>query len=848
MKHPILFLLCGSLPVLAMNSASAVDFNQDIRPILADKCFACHGPDEQERKADLRLDTQDGALADLGGYRAIEPGDVDKSELLARIETDDEDDVMPPRKTGKEVTPEEAELLRQWVAGGGKYDEHWAYQPLAQPEPPALPAGMHARNAIDQFVATKLVEAGLDQSPEADRITLIRRLSFDLTGLPPTPEDVAAFVNDKSRDAYDRVVDRLLDDQHFGERMALYWLDLVRYADTIGYHSDNSQPVAAYRDYVIDAFNRNLPFDQFTREQLAGDLLPDATLQQKIASGYNRLLQTTEEGGAQEKEYRAIYAADRVRNVSSVWLGSTLGCAQCHDHKFDPFTTRDFYSMAAFFADIKEGGIGRRQPNLRLPTPEQEARLAALATEIAEAEIDKVLRRDASLELKVIEGQARWATDAKETLAGTDDQAKAALKLPDDLKAALSVAPAERSADQQAALNAHYRKNAPELAEARGRLEALQQEARSVEDSVRKMLVAEALPTPRETRILPRGNWLDDSGPLVEPHVPVFLAARDNGEGDRRATRLDLANWIARPDNPLTSRAFANRLWMLFHGRGLSRNVDDIGAQGEPPSHPRLLDWLAAEFVQSGWDVKHMVRLLVTSATYRQVSTDTPELRAKDAGNRWFARQGRWRLDAELVRDTALQIAGILADETGGESVKPFQPPGYWAQLNFPKREWQADQDATNRYRRGIYTFWCRTFPHPAMVAFDAPSREECTAIRPRSNTPQQALVLLNDPVFVEAARVFAERIARSDGGPEQKITLACQMALTRDPSPAELGILTGLLAEKQRRYREDPTAAAALATAGSWPADGSLAPADVAAWTEVARAILNLYESTSRF
>ena len=367
-------LACTAAAVLVIPNAGAVDFNQDIRPLLADKCFACHGPDAHERKADLRLDTEAGAHADLDGYRAIEPGEPDESELLARILTDDEDDVMPPRKTGKIVTKDEAELLRQWIAEGGKYDDHWAYRPLAQPEPPAVPDGMAARNAIDHFITAKLAANKLQQSPEADRVTLIRRLSLDLTGLPPSQEEVAAFVNDKSKDAYARVVDRLLDDKHFGERMALYWLDLVRYADTIGYHSDTTQPVAAYRDYVINAFNKNMPFDQFTREQLAGDLIPNATLDQKIASGYNRLLQTTEEGGAQDKEYRAIYAADRVRNVSSVWLGSTLGCAQCHDHKFDPFTSKDFYSMAAFFSDIKEGGVGKRKPNLRLPTKQQEAR------------------------------------------------------------------------------------------------------------------------------------------------------------------------------------------------------------------------------------------------------------------------------------------------------------------------------------------------------------------------------------------------------------------------------------------------------------------------------------------
>lgn len=835
--------------LLLTHSGTAVDFNQDIRPILADKCFACHGPDEHERKAKLRLDTEEGAVADLDGYRAVEPGNPEESELLARILTDDHDDVMPPAKTGKTVSKEEIELLKQWIAEGGKYDEHWAYQPLAQPAPPAVPEKMQAYNVIDHFVTARLSENDLMQSPEADRRTLIRRLSLDLTGLPPTPEEVKAFVNDKSKDAYARVVDRLLTDKHYGERMALYWLDLVRYADTIGYHSDTSQPVAAYRDYVINAFNRNMPFDQFTREQLAGDLLPNATVEQRIASGYNRLLQTTEEGGAQEKEYRAIYAADRVRNVSSVWLGSTLGCAQCHDHKFDPFTAKDFYSMAAFFSDIKEGGVAKRQPNLRLPTKEQTAELKRIEDAIKSAEIDTFLRNNAELEIAVIEGQARWIADTRAVLIAKDEKAIKDLKLPDKIKSALTATPEKRSQEQQASLNAHYRKTAPELAEARMQLEQLKKEKSAVESTVRKMLVTEALPQPRETRILPRGNWLDDSGPVVEPHVPVFLSTETSSPAkEDRQSRLDLANWITNPENPLTARAFVNRLWMLFYGGGLSRNVDDIGAQGEPPSHPQLLDWLAAEFVNSGWDVKHLVQLLVTSRTYRQVSTDTAELREKDATNRWFARQGRWRLDAELVRDSALQLAGMLADDTGGESVKPYQPAGYWAQLNFPKREWHADKDSTSRYRRGLYTFWCRTFPHPAMVAFDAPSREECSASRPRSNTPQQALVLLNDPVFVEAARVFAQNFVSMPGTVEQKIDSAFQLATSRNPSETELAILSTLFEEKLQRYQKEPEAAQALATVGEWPPLEARMQVEVAAWTEVGRAILNLYETTSRF
>jgi hypothetical protein len=830
----------------SIQAASGVDFNADIRPILADKCFACHGPDEKKRKAKLRLDIESGSRFDLGGYKAIEPGDPGKSELISRILNEDEDEVMPPRKTGKEITKKEAALLKEWIAEGGTYDEHWAYRPLSWPAIPSVPEGMEARNSLDHFVAARLVEKKLSQSEEADRVTLIRRLTLDLTGVPPTPEEVSAFLKDKSKNAYERVVDRLLDDNRYGERMALYWLDLVRYADTIGYHSDTTRSVGAYRDYVINAFNTNLPFDRFTREQLAGDLIPNATVDQKIASGYNMLLQTTEEGGAQDKEYRAIYAADRVRNISAVWLGSTLGCAQCHDHKFDPFTASDFYSMAAFFADIKEPGVGARKPNLRIPTKKQEEQLAIFNAQLKGAAIDKVLRKDADLELRVIEGQARWAAEARAVLAREDEEAKKNLKLPDNVVAALLIAPSERNEDQQGLLNGHYRKSAPELADARKHLDEVTKQRNAVEGSVRKTLTVESLPEPRVTRILPRGNWLDDSGPVVEPLVPVFLSI--SKEPEKRATRLDLANWLTQPDHPLTSRAFVNRLWMLFYGAGLSSNVNDLGAQGEAPTHPQLLDWLAVEFVESGWNVKHVVRLLVSSRTYRQVSTETPELRENDANNLWLARQSRWRLDAELVRDTALEVAGMLAHDIGGDSVKPFQPPGYWAQLNFPKREWHADKDATGRYRRGIYTFWCRTFPHPAMVAFDAPSREECTAQRSRSNTPQQALVLLNDPVFVEVARVFAEATAHHPGSLDQKATWAWKKALSREPSQEELGILTNLYSQNLERYENDAEAAQKLASAGDWPKAGGIDAAELAAWIAVTRTLINAYETTSRY
>jgi hypothetical protein len=808
---------------------TAVEFNRDIRPILSDNCFACHGHDQNKRKADLRLDTEAGAYADRGDSRPIVPGRPDQSELYRRITSTDEKKRMPQAKFGKKLSPRQIELVRRWIEQGGKWQDHWSRiapkrPPLAGVSTPSWPS-----NAIDHFILARLEQEGLAPLPEADKRTLIRRLSFDLTGLPPQPEQVDAFLAAPSPTAYEKLVDQLLASKHYGERMALYWLDLVRYADTGGYHSDNHRDITLYRDYVIDAFNDNKPFDRFTIEQLAGDLLPNATREQKIASGYNRLLQTTEEGGAQAKEYLAKYAADRVRNTSTVWLGATMGCAECHDHKFDPFTTKEFYRFASFFADLRERAVGR-QEQTPLPTPEQMAALRRLDEQIAS--LQKQLNTPTP---ELDAAQAKW----EESLRVPEVRTR-----PKNVIDILLIEPSKRTPAQKQTLAAHFRGLAPQLAEMRQQLAELQRRKDALNKTIPTSLVSLSV-APRVMRVLPRGNWLDDSGEIVTPAVPVPLGPLEVKE--RRATRLDLAQWMVSPNNPLVVRVFVNRLWKLLFGQGIVKTLDDFGSQGTWPTHPELLDWLAVEFRDSGWDVKHILKLMVLSRTYRQSSAASEPLRHRDPYNQWLARQAQFRLDAEMVRDNALAISGLLSPKIGGPSAKPYQPAGYWSLLNFPKREYQNDK-GEGLYRRGLYTYWCRTFPHPSLVAFDAPSREECTVERPRSNTPLQALVLLNDPIYVEASRVFAERLIREGGSStEQKIQFAYRQALNRKARPEEARLLTGLYEQHRKQYQADQPAAAAFVHIGDRPVPKDMDAADLAAWTSVARVLLNLHETITR-
>ncbi|MFO0889459.1 MAG: DUF1553 domain-containing protein [Isosphaeraceae bacterium] len=830
-------LIMANQPAHAGGEAARVEFNRDVRPILSDNCFLCHGPDKNRRKADLRLDIRADALK----AEAIVPGKPDESVLVERILSDDVDEQMPPPKSNKKLTARQKEILKRWVEQGAEYQQHWSYE---RPVKAEIPAG---QNAVDVLVRRRLAEVGLKPSPEADRRTLIRRLSSDLVGLPPSPEEVRAFVEDSAPAAYERLVERLLASPHYGERMAIGWLDVVRFADTIGYHSDNPRNVWPYRDWVIRSFNDNKPFDRFTVEQLAGDLLPDASVETRVGSAFNRLLLSTEEGGAQPKDYEARMLTDRVRAVGAVWLGQTTGCGQCHDHKFDPFTMRDFYSLGAFFADVEEPIIGRREDGMAVTTPEQRRTLAGLDAAVAEARS----RLDA-VAPQLNAAQEQWAADVarysitlpelKTDSRASDAEKKAARAASEALKKPA----ASRDARERESIRAYFLAAATTLFPAeREALARAERDRKGFHDGLPKCIVSVSTPNKRTVRILPRGNWMDESGEVVKPALPHYLP--QPVVRDRELTRLDLARWLVSRDNPLTARTVMNRLWKQFFGAGLSKQLDDLGAQGEPPTNPALLDWLACEFMDSGWDLKHMVRTIVTSATYRQTSAATPELLAADPLNRELARQSPYRVDAELVRDNALAIAGLLVPTIGGPSVKPYQPEGYWENLNFPTRDYPADQGPA-QHRRGLYTWWQRSFLHPSLLAFDAPSREECTAERNRSNIPQQALVLLNDPTYVEAARVFAARVLReAPGDLESRLNRAWQLALQRDPSPEEAKTVRDLLAKHLKIYRANPDAAKALLGTGIAPRSEGLDPAEAAAWTHVARVLLNLHETVTR-
>jgi hypothetical protein len=817
--------------MLPASLTGAVDFNRDIRPILSDKCFHCHGPDEETREADLRLDTFEGATEGGEFATPIEPGKPDESEVIARMLETDPDEIMPPPDTHKKMTGKEISFIRQWITDGAKYDEPWTYKNPVKHEAPSLLTKHWPVNWVDQFILARLEAEQIPPSPDADDVTLLRRLHFDLTGLPPTPADVGRFTTayaENPQKAIEVETDRLLASTGFGERMAIYWLDLVRYADTVGYHGDQDQNISPYRDYVINAFNKNLPFDQFTREQLAGDLLPNPTQEQQIATGYNRLLQTTHEGGLQRAEYRAIYMADRVRNVSAVWMGATVGCAQCHDHKYDPYSARDFHTLGAFFADIDDEqhfGSGtnalptRRSPEIPVFTALEKQKLDTL-----NAKLNKLSNKQRNEIARLIEESA--------------DRGARARKEKDPKKKTVYEADLKRTDYALAKLISDDK-----LME----WTKLEAERKKIESSARLTMVTMALKEPRVTRVLARGNWLDESGEIVQPAIPHFMPQI---EKEGRPTRLDLANWLTDPKNGtggLTARVLANRLFYLYFGTGISRSLGDFGGQGQPPANPELLDRLAVEIYESGWNVKHLIRLLITSRAYRQSSIPSSSLRERDPYNQLIARQSRFRLPAEMIRDNALAISGLLVSEVGGASVKPYQPTGYYRHLNFPQRKYPQDTDS-RIYRRSMYIHWQRQFLHPMLKAFDAPSREECTAERASSNTPVAAMTLLNDPTFVEAARVFAQRIlAEAKPDNAARLNHAFSLALNRTATDEEQKTLGQLFTYAEADFKKNPDSAKALINIGLSKPTPELDPFELATWTTVTRALLNLSETTTR-
>jgi mono/diheme cytochrome c family protein len=793
-----------------------VEFNRDIRPILSDNCFSCHGPDKAKRKAKLRLDTEEGAFADLGGRRALVPGDPARSELIARVTAEDETERMPPPASGRKLTPQQIDLLRRWVAEGAKWQKHWTFLAPRRPPLPAVRNLLWERDPIDAFVLARLEREGLAPSPEAGKETLIRRVSLDLTGLPPTPAEVDAFLADASPGAYEKAVDRLLASPRYGEHMAVEWLDAARYADTNGYQGDNTRTLWPWRDWLIGALNRNMPFDQFTIEQIAGDLLPGAGREQKVATGLHRNHMINGEGGRIAEESRVDYVVDRVDTTATIWLGLTLGCCRCHDHKYDPFTQKEYYQLFAYFNNVAEsGGVdrgGNAAPVLALTTEEQAKRQAELTKAVAEQ--DGLLKK---IDEKHPPTREQWQRQALVGLVRMPAPFAALLALPDNVLTSLP--------EREPILK--------KRGEARQALDA-------VNRSIVQTMVMEERQPPRETFVLVRGQY-DKYAEKVGPGVPAPLSPLPK---DATANRLGLAKWLVDPANPLTARVTVNRAWQHFFGTGLVKTTEDFGVQGEAPSHPELLDWLAVEFRELGWDVKALHKRIVTSATYRQSSRLTPELRERDPDNRLLARGPRLRLSSLALRDQALAVSGLLVEKVGGPPVKPYQPPGIWEEMSFGKTKYVQDH-GENLYRRSLYTFWRRAVPPTTM--FDTASRQVCTVRPSRTNTPLHALILLNDVTFVEAARVLAERLLKQGGNDEERITLLFRLATARKPSDAEMQVLTQALERLRKQYGADRDAALKLVGTGEAPRKADLDVVEHAAYTGLASLVLNLDEVISK-
>ncbi len=780
----IRLMICSSLLLVWATGLQAgdgsVDFQRDVQPILAKHCYRCHGQVEDDREGGLRLDVRESAVAPAdSGERAIVPGQPDASQLTKRLVAD-EDERMPPVDEGKPLTKQEIETLRRWIAEGALYARHWAFVAPVKPLVPRETAGdKWVRDRIDAFALLRLRKLGLRPSPPADRYELIRRLSFDLRGLPPSLEEIDRFITDERPAAYARLVDRFLADSAYGEHWARKWLDLARYADSRGFGSDPLRPnMWRYRDWVIGAFNRNLPYDQFTIEQLAGDLLPGATTEQKMATAFHRNTMTNTEGGTDDEEFRVAAVKDRVDTTIQVWMGLTMQCANCHDHKYDPVLQLEYYQFFALFNQTADNDRPDEAPIMEVPRPEDLAARRQHAEQVAKMEQE--------------------LAELKKSLAGaTGEEAKKIGRLEAELKKLKQAAP---------------------------RLPTLP--------------VMQELPESkrRTTHVMVRGDFLSP-GDAVEAAVPKSLSPW-NSSWPRN--RLGVAYWLVDRANPLTARVAVNRVWSQLFGRGIVSTEEDFGTQGDAPTHPQLLDDLAIRFVESGWDFKQLLRVIVLSATYRQTAKTTPDRLAKDPDNRWFSRGPRVRLTAEQVRDQALAAGGLLSRKIGGPSVYPYQPPGLWRAAFNGQRKWPISQ-GEDRYRRGIYTFWRRTVPYPSMATWDAPSRELCTLRRPRTNTPLQALVTLNDPSYVEAAQGLGRRLLARNEPDRVRLARGYLLVRNRPASDDITTALASLLTHARQYYQEHATEAEAFATDPLGPVPAGVDVSEAAAWTVVANTLLNL-------
>lgn len=992
-----------------------VDFNREVRTILSNRCFLCHGPDEEERQAGLRLDQRESALeAHDSGEIAIVPGDPDASELVARIASDDESLRMPPAEHGEPLTPEEIEILRRWIAEGAEYAGHWAYTPPVRSEPPAVDHPTWSKQAIDRFVLARMRKEGLEPSDPADKYALIRRLSIDLTGLPPTIEEVDAFVADDSPGAYERLVDRLLASEAYGERWAKDWLDLARYADSAGYADDRGREIWAYRDWVIRALNENKPFDEFTIEQLAGDLLPDATDDQRIATAFHRNTMTNSEGGTDDEEFRNVAIVDRVNTTFAVWMGTTMACAQCHTHKYDPLTQHDYFRFFAILNQTADADRPGEEPLYTAFTDEQLAKKAKWEAEVAElrpklavtdelrpaydawraklaagagwthwtpesisstggvpfdidgegtilakksankddylialsrdrlAKPDQPIRSlrietfpDASLPgkgtgfgggnfvvtaveafvrkqgadiakdaapipwaaaksdydqsgfpaaslMQAKEGRPGWAvagqTDKPHELilvpnepialaegeelfvrieqqspyenhtlgkfrlsATADEGAAESSKVPPEIAELAKKPDAELNADQKKKLETFYASTtAPGLAEVRDRLAKVEKSLADLKPGISVPVMQElAADKRRETFVQLRGAF-NVHGDKVEPGLPEVFPQPPEGTG---VDRLAMAKWLVSAENPLTARVTANRYWERMFGVGIVPTSEEFGSQGDPPSHPELLDWLATELVRLDWDMKAFLKLLVMSETYRQSSTTTPEKLAVDADNRWLSRGPRQRLAAEAVRDQALFVSGLLSRKMYGPPVRPPQPTMGLNAAFGGQIDWTTSA-GEDRYRRGMYVQWRRSNPYPSMASFDAPTREVCTLKRVPTNTPLQALVTLNDPVYVEAAQALARRIVKEAESDADRAVRGFRLVVARPPTDAERDAIVKLYQDAKADLAQTPEEAMKLATDPLGPVPDGMDPIVLAAWTTVGNVLLNLDEA----
>lgn len=789
------------LPVVCV-AGEAINFNRDVRPILSNRCFHCHGPNEHDRQAELRLDQADGpegAHRELYGTQAIKPGSLNDSELWRRITSDDDDVMPPPDSAKKPLSDDEKSIIKRWIEDGAKYTAFWSFTP---PQRPSLPEVQHQRwsqQPIDRLILRRLEAEGMTPKPMADRRTLIRRLSLDLTGLPPTREEIRRFLDDTSSDAYEHLVDRLLAAPQYGEHMTKYWLDLVRFADTNGIHHDHYRDMTPYRDWVIRAFNQNVPYDQFVKDQLAGDLYAEPTRDQLVASGFNRLHLIIDRGTALPEESYTRNVVDRVTAVGTAFMGMTVQCAVCHDHKYDPITTKDFYQLFAFFNNLdappETGGRqgtdferGLQPPYIRLSTAAQDDRLAEFDRQIGEA----------TAQVKQIEEEAGKATEdeQKQTLAA-------------------------------------------KLKEAKTGLDQVRKEKQNYDAAIPVAMVMKEKADIRPAYILIRGQY-DKPGDRVERDTPAFLHPLK--ETGKPRTRMDLAEWFVSPEHPLTARVAVNRFWQQLFGVGLVKTSEDFGAQGEWPSHPELLDYLAVSFKETRWDVKALVKQIVLSETYKQASVASPQEFEADPENRLLSRGPRFRMDSEVIRDQILATSGLLSKQMFGKSVKPPQPSGLWESVSMPSsypRVYEADT-GDKIYRRSLYTFWKRGMPPPQMTILNAPSREACIARRERTNTPLQALLLMNEPEYLKAARHLAEKtIADRSASPENRLDTLYETITAKLPDADESAALLSMAKDLEAIYQGNATLANALCDGVQVP-DGATT-SELAAWTMLASTIYNL-------